>query len=105
MPPTISVAPILSTSAVNLGRRDGTTTNFTGMWAEARAWSIECSGAQIAANYNQRITSPQSGLVAVWPGHTGLVSGNTRVIEIINSLHGILQGAASSIESTAPISN
>lgn len=47
---------------------------FDGQIDDVRLWNTERSGAEIAANYNIRLTGSETGLVAYWPFDAGSIS-------------------------------
>jgi len=57
----------------------------TGAIAEVRLWNVARTMAQIRANMSHPITSPQAGLVAVWP-----LAGNAN--DVVGPFDGVLQG-------------
>lgn len=64
-PPDIaSLAPVnFFTATTTTGSRDG---EFVGPFDEVRVWNVARTAAQILANVNTQITTPQTGLVARW---------------------------------------
>lgn len=74
---------IPSNLALCIGARQSNTTPCNGLYSEVRVWSTARTAAEIAANWNRRLTTSQTGLVACWPisedvgtSSTEIVSGN-----------------------------
>lgn len=75
-----------STSAFRIGSDVSWQLTPTGSIDEVRLWNVARTTAQIRSTINVRITTPQPGLIAVWPldgntadiigGHNGAVGGS-----------------------------
>ena len=74
-------------SALRIGSDVTTQSTPSGGIDEVRIWSVERRGDEIRTNMNREISTPQSGLIAVWH-----LNGNAN--DAVGSRHGALLGSA-----------
>ncbi|TMQ71903.1 MAG: T9SS type A sorting domain-containing protein [Candidatus Eisenbacteria bacterium] len=97
-PDTATLAPMnFMTATTTTGARDG---EFVGPFDEVRIWNVARTAAQILANVNAQITTPQTGLVGRW----GLDEGSGTIVDASagTTLNGTVHNAYYQWEDGAP---